>query len=271
MAEIRTAALEVLPPGSDSQVAAAKDQMPDMLYVRTVTRNVRLRPVQGATLLFGRNDEEVHLCIGGDDRNVSRVQGSLTFTDGIWWLRNLGRRSLHLPRSLELFAGGDPFPLPMGYTAVLLRTSEERVHALEFYLSDWTGKRLRAEPIAPTVGRQWDLSENERLAIVATAQSHLSFEESPEPWSREAVAKLLGELYPERRWSKQIVGRRVDDVRLRLSAKGVKGLTAEEVGHPVGNRLKHNLIRELMSSGTISPADLERLERVTELGAERRI
>jgi hypothetical protein len=49
-------------------------------------------------------------------------------------------------------------------------------------------------------------------------------------------------------------------VRQRLSAKGVPGLTREEVGEPVGNTLNHNLLVALLRSTTLRPADVEVLD-----------
>lgn len=264
MAEIRTAALEVLPPGHDGMPDANDDKVPGMLYLRTTSKKVRLRPIQGATVLFGRNNDDVHLGFGDNDLTVSRVQGSLTFSNRIWWLRNLGRRPLQVPMSQELVAGGDPYPLPTGHTTVLLRTSAERVHTMEFYLADGTGRRIRKAPQAMTVtdshSEPWEISELERLAIVATAQPYLRHEEHAEPWAHRAVAALLADVAPEHHWSEKSVARLVDGVRLRLAGRGVGGMTAEEVGTPVGNRLKHNLISELLTTETISQRDLRLLD-----------
>jgi hypothetical protein len=49
-------------------------------------------------------------------------------------------------------------------------------------------------------------------------------------------------------------------VRSRLSKSGVAGLTREEVGEPVGNKLNDNLLRELLLSTTLVPPDLRLLE-----------
>jgi hypothetical protein len=49
-------------------------------------------------------------------------------------------------------------------------------------------------------------------------------------------------------------------VRQRLSAKGVPGLTREEVGEPVGNTLNHLLLVALLRSTTLRPADVEVLD-----------
>jgi hypothetical protein len=53
-----------------------------------------------------------------------------------------------------------------------------------------------------------------------------------------------------------------DAVRKRLSAAGVRGLTREEVGDPVGNKLKDNVIQELLATATLLPQDLTPLEHL---------
>ncbi len=62
-------------------------------------------------------------------------------------------------------------------------------------------------------------------------------------------------------WTIKRVEHMVAGVRARLSATGVTGLTRVEVGEPVGNTLQHNLICELVDSGTLIAADLELLDQ----------
>ena len=40
----------------------------------------------------------------------------------------------------------------------------------------------------------------------------------------------------------------------------VRGLDKEELEEPIGNMLNHNLIRALMASATLTPADLALLD-----------
>jgi hypothetical protein len=55
----------------------------------------------------------------------------------------------------------------------------------------------------------------------------------------------------------------VADVRARLAAQGVSGLLREEVGEPVGNALNDKLLRELVLSTTLVPADLALLHELS--------
>jgi len=77
----------------------------------------------------------------------------------------------------------------------------------------------------------------------------------PRSWS--TVASELQELQPEARWTSKAVEHRVSAVRRRLAAAGVRGLTREEVSEPIGNALNHNLIMELLCTGTLDPAEVD--------------
>ncbi len=58
-------------------------------------------------------------------------------------------------------------------------------------------------------------------------------------------------------------------MRERLSRGGVAGLTREEVGEPVGNKLNDNLIRALVLSTTLVPPDLRQLDKLDHAGPEQ--
>ncbi|MBE1877668.1 FHA domain-containing protein [Myceligenerans pegani] len=253
--------LEKLPPTQASLAHGVADRDPGTLYVLSFGGGVKHPPQPGVEVTFGREKPAVQVLVGGDDRSVSRRHGVLRYDDGAWWLRNSGRRNLQLPGTTQLFHESAPYPLTPGYTPVFIRTSASRTHLVEIYVSDGTGNGPRPVYGEPTFdGQTWALSPAEKLAVVATAQPYLLYERHPEPWSREAVAALLRDVDRGERWSKSKVGRIVDGVRERLSSKGVPGLTAAEVGSPVGNRLKHNLVVELMASRTIVPPDLDLLD-----------
>ncbi|PUB24946.1 FHA domain-containing protein [Promicromonospora sp. AC04] len=237
------------------------DHVPGTLYARSLSGGVRLRPRPDRKVTFGRNKPEVQVCVGGDDQNVSRKHGTVTFHDGAWWLRNIGRRNLQLPGTQQLFTESDPYPLAPGYTPVFIRTAGNRSHLVEIYVSDGTGQGPVSAHGAPTFeGHQWLLDRREKLALIATAQPYLLHEDHPEPWSREAVANLLDEIDPTGGWTVPVVGHTVDRVRKRLAKNGVPGLLQDEVGQRGGSRLKHNLIMELLASRTLVPPDLAILD-----------
>lgn len=258
MKQVNTAILETLPSSSDALVDAASDKVAGTLYVRTAAGSVRLRPGPAEPLLFGRNRDAVHICVGGDDRTVSRVQGSVTYGDGVWWLANRGQRRLQLPRGRELVRESEPWALPLGHSAVFLRTSDVRVHTLEFYVSAGTGIGPQPEHRDTTNTSIWRLSRAERLVVVASAQRYLLMEEDPKPWLSRAVAELLPLVAPDEHWDTRRVTKLLDDVRLRLAEGGVPGLARPvETGQ---GPVKHNLIAALLASGTVDVRDLQLLD-----------
>jgi hypothetical protein len=89
---------------------------------------------------------------------------------------------------------------------------------------------------------------------------YLRNEPNPQPLSRHEAAAELRAIDPDGGWTCKAVEHRAKDVRLRLSARGVPGLTAKEVPSPIGNQLNDNLLRELLRSSTLGPADLARLD-----------
>jgi hypothetical protein len=253
--------VEQLPVTQGSLAHGVPDHVPGTLYARSLSGGVRLRPRPERQVTFGRNKPEVQVCVGGDDQNVSRKHGTVTFHDGTWWLRNIGRRNLQLPETRQLFTESDPHPLDPGYTPVFIRTAGNRSHLVEIYVSDGTGRGPVSAHGAPTFeGHQWLLDYRERLVLVATAQPYLMQEDHPEPWPREAVANLLDEIDPTGGWTKSVVGHTIDRVRERLGKKGVAGVTQEKGSPPAGNRFKHNLIVELLASRTLVPPDLAILD-----------
>ena len=104
---------------------------PGTVFALAVTGGVRMPPRDGRKVLFGRNREDVHVCVGEDDRKVSRHQGFLLCRGDSWWMHNTGRLPIRLPGSRLLFPEEEPVPLPEGYTAVFVRGSSDREHLLE--------------------------------------------------------------------------------------------------------------------------------------------
>jgi hypothetical protein len=211
-------------------------------------------------VVFGRNEPDVHVCVGENDRGVSRRQGQL-YTDGRRWIvRNLGKAPIRFP-GIQLLLRGQEQPLPVAYTPLFIRTGPGREHLLEV--------RVAGIPAAPSTGchglsthfsQPWDLSERERLVLVVLGQRYLRHEPYPAPLTRGLVAKELAALQPRCEWTEKCVDGIVGTVRARLSNRGVGGLTRDEVGEPVGNSLNHNLLIELLLSATLVPSDLRLLD-----------
>jgi hypothetical protein len=250
-----------LPPGHDSLAFGVPESVPGTIFVLAVRGGIEMRPREGRTILFGRNQEDVHVCVGVDDRGVSRRHGVLLHTGGRWWVRNTGRLPIRLPGSRLLFHGEEPVPLANGYSPLFVRGSADRDHLLEVYVAADAGDRPGERPLDETQPpRLWRLSDEERAVLVVLGQRYLRHDAHPQPLAWRQAADQLAELYPDAGWTPKRVEHHVAAVRTRLSAAGVAGLTRDEVGEPVGNALNHNLLRELMLSTTLIPPDLALLD-----------
>ncbi|WP_026359926.1 FHA domain-containing protein [Amycolatopsis nigrescens] len=247
--------------------------VPGTIFAQALTGRITVKPSDGRTLLFGRQSDEVHICVGADDRTVSRRQGMLVFREQRWWVRNTGKVSMRLPKDRLLCATDEPVPLPEGYTALFVPGARDRQHLLEVYVAGECGQLPAAQPDDITSPRRvWTLTPEERLVLVALAQRYLLQQPQPQPMARkqvsrqltelhEATQRKLGALSPKGKpWSEKQVEHVVVRVRTRLARAGVTGLTRDEVGEPVGNSLNHNLIIELLSTTSLVPTDLSLLE-----------
>lgn len=250
---------EPLPPSVVSLARGAWSTTPGTIIAKSVDGGITVRPRRGRSVLFGRNAEEVHVCIGADDRRVSRRHGEIRCDGERWWLHNLGRAPIRLP-DRRLFPEEEPVPLAPGYTPVFLPGTRE--HLLEVQVVGHGGDSSAAEHARATIAPStWPLSADEKLALVVLGQRYLLHEPNPQPLTWRQAADQLGELSPPAsQWSAKRVEHLVARVRARLSRAGVAGLTREEVSGPVGNALNHNLITELVRSTTLVPPDLRRLD-----------
>jgi hypothetical protein len=251
----------VLSAGHDSLAYGVGPAVPGTLFALSVHGGVTLRPKDGREILIGRNRPAVHVCIGEDDLAISRVHAAVECAGGVWRLRTLGRSAVRLPGGVLLVAGDEPAPLGAGYTPVFVRGSADREHLVELFVAGDTGRRPAARHAEETRGpRPWALSADERLVLVVLARRYLANETNSVPLTWGQTAELLGEIRPAGGWTAKRVEHAVVAVRTRLSRAGVAGLTRAEVGEPVGNTLNINLIRELISSATLIPPDLELLD-----------
>jgi hypothetical protein len=250
---------EPLPPSVGSLARGVWPTTPGTMIAKSVNGGITVGPRLGRSVLFGRNADEVHVCVGADDRRISRQHGVLRCDGERWWLHNLGRAPIRLP-DRRLFPEEEPVPLAEGYTPVFLPGTRE--HLLEVYLVGRGGDRRAADHSRATIAPStWPLSADEKLALVVLGQRYLLHEPNPQPLTWRQAADQLGELRPPAtQWSAKRVEHLVGRVRARLSGSGVAGLTREEVTGPVGNALNHNLITELVRSTTLVPPDLRRLE-----------
>lgn len=248
------------PPTHESLIRGVSPVRPGTLVAQSIEGGITVAPKEGRMILFGREADEVHVCIGGDDLGMSRKHGVLTCENGRWWVRNVGRRPMRLP-SGDLYTNAEPVPLVDGYTPLFVGGTQDRQHLLELYVVGPDGDRPRARHADHTVvPPTWPLSDEELIVLVVLGQRYLRREPNPQPLSWQQAAEELDLLEPERGWRVKKVEHKVVKVRQRLSRRGVRGLLAAEVPAPVGNQLNDNLIRELVRTTTLVPTDLARLD-----------
>ncbi|MEV4364513.1 FHA domain-containing protein [Nonomuraea sp. NPDC049625] len=238
--------------------------LPGTLHARTIMGGIRVRPIPGRNVRFGRAERpDVDLSVGVDDQSVSRLHAEVTYRDERWWLRNVGWQLLRLPRGRLVHSSTDPIPLADGYTPLFIRGSGYRQHLVELYVTGEDGEpqtnRHRAETIPPRI---WDLSDAERLLLVVLGEHYLLYEESPRPLTYKQAAERLAYLRPEEGWRTRTIENRIEIVRHRLDAGGFPYplLHDKDAGRPYDNQLLHNLLRGLVESTTLVPPDLNLLE-----------
>jgi hypothetical protein len=251
----------LLPQGHDSLALGIPKAVRGAVHALALGGGYSVGPREGRVVYFGRNRPEVHVCIGEDDRQISRRQGDLTHRHGRWWLRNTGRRPIRLPRSQWLYPEEAAIPLAEGYTPLQVPGSREREHLLEIYVAGLDGAQPPARPGDPTdPGQPHEISADEKLILVVLGQNYLLRDPDPKPLTWHDAFVELNELQPRAGWTARKVEYRVTVVRERLSRAGVRNLTREEVGEPVGNALNENLLKELVRTMTLQPKDLSLLD-----------
>lgn len=217
---------------------------------------IRVPPTDRFTVIFGRNEPEVHVCVGENDLKVSRRQGQLSCDGKRWSVRNLGTVPIRFPGT-QLLLSGQQEQLPVAYTPLFIRTEPGREHVLEVRIAGSLAKPSAAcyeqRPLAPA---PWELSDRERLVLVVLGQRYLRHELHAAPLSWGQVADALRSLQPGVGWTAKRAEHIVGAVRARLAQRDVRGLTRDEMGEPVGNALNHNLMLELLLSTTLVPPDL---------------
>jgi hypothetical protein len=251
--------VHVLPKGFGSLNRGLPPAEPGTLFVLGENGGMRVAPDAGFTVLFGRNDPEVHVSVGVGDPHVSRCHGAIAEEHGSWVLTNLGRLPIRLPAG-HLVLHGDRTPLPVAYTPLFI-VAPAREHLLEVRVSasarsNESHERFEAETRSRSV---WPLTPAERLVLASLGQRYLRGEPQAQPLTWAQVAQELSARRPAERWTWRRAAHIVANVRQRLSTT-VPGLREEEIQPPVGNALNHNLIMELLVSTTLTTSDLDLLD-----------
>lgn len=234
-------------------------------------------PPRPFELTFGRDEERVNLPLGVKDQRISRCHGRLVCHGSEWTIRNEGRLPMLFPGDTMLLQGQERL-VEDAYTPVYIGNPRDEVHFLEVRViggrrpdGEATPEDETAVPVVHTLTRV------ERLVIASLAQRYLRGVPHAQPVAWKRVADDMDRLsgLRDRDWNEKSVALVVANVRKRLSAPGYKhrvyGLRRSEVfGEPLGNALNDNLIRALLQSTTLTPADIEPFDRAEEAATRPR-
>lgn len=255
--------VELLPEGSTSLARGIPESPAGTLFVLGDRGGIRVEPGRRFQVVFGRNEPDVHVCLGREDPGVSRRHGLIGWDDDAGWsLRNTGLVPIRFPGSRLLLSGHEE-PIGPTYTPVFIPT-EQREHLLELRVAGRPRAARSAEDGDSTVRpATWTLTDRERLALVALGERYLRHEAHPQPAAWATVAERLDVLQPSEGWTAKQASWVVARVRERLVEAGVVGLTREQVGEPVGNAINHNLLRTLLLSTSLVPPDVRLLDGPT--------
>ena len=257
--------VQLLPAGTGSLARGLPPAPAGTLFALGERGGIAVAPTARFSVIFGRNEPEVHVCVGAGDPGVSRQHGTLRHDGQRWAVRNTGHLPIRLPGSHLLLSGHEE-PLAVAYTPLFIRSSRDREHLLEVRVTGPTPAEPSRVGNDDTTRRAalWELSQTERLVAVVLGQRYLRHEAFPQPLSWNQVAEQLGRLRPEEHWSAKRAEHVMTAVRQRLAGHRVPGLTRAEVGEPIGNTLNHNLMMELLLSTTLVPPDLRLLDPAPE-------
>ncbi|MDL5159013.1 FHA domain-containing protein [Actinomycetospora termitidis] len=257
----RRSGVELLPPETHSLARGIPESPEGTLFVLGDRGGIRVDPETRFEVLFGRNEPEVHVCLGADDPGISRRHGLLSWSPQGWSLRNTGVVPIRFPGSRLLLSGHEE-PLGSSYTPLFIRTEAKREHLLELRVATRPPRGEKAKVDDPTRRpTTWELSEHERLLLTALGERYLRHEPHPQPNTWKDTYLLLEDLDPDYGWTTKKAEHDVARVRERLTRAGVVGLTRDEVGEPAGNAINHNLLLELLVSTSLVPPDLRLLDR----------
>lgn len=242
---------------------AAERTATGTLVVRSTSREYRFDAAEERAILFGRNTPDVHVELGLGDPMVSRVHGEVVHRGDGWYLRNRGRSPIQVKDRMVL-AGQEWGPLPHGSTPMFIVGKGAWQHMLELNVGGRSNEpRAIAVDSVTAPPRVWRLTPTERLVLSVIGRRYLFGEPHPSPLPASAAATELTALDPDHRWAPREVGHVVAAVRTRLSRSGVPGLTQDASDEPGAGWHTHNLLIELLRTGTLTLADLESMEQST--------
>jgi hypothetical protein len=241
--------------------------VPLLLIVMYESQTWRLKPDE--TFTFGRAPTSSAILPAGD-YGLSRRAGSFSYNFDSWWVRNESGSSL-------LYLSGDlgfRVDLPPGMQAPLQQWHIKiRLHGV---LADYTlrlrlpdlddtpdvpsaaesaarprRRRIAPESVVTSTRHPLALSDGDRLVLAARFEEYLTWRHvgAPAPRSAAETAERIG-------WQSHTVAKRCENIRNRCTRLGVPGLR--------GPRALEELVRLLISTGTLTADDLRRLPPVPE-------
>lgn len=195
---------------------------------------------------FGRA-RECTVCLDPADTGISRITGSIAFTNGTWWVANeSATRPLCLADDLGLRSVLTPGRrAALEATTRILVDGTERQHSLLVRVEP-ARERTPDTPVpagAPTaIGAEVVISPADRIALVALFAGYLAEPPQYEPYPKSyaAAAARLG-------WKRSTLVKRVEYLRLRLDAAGVPNMR--------GFSALNNLAEYVISRGLVTRAD----------------
>lgn len=231
------------------------------LFALSSYGGMSVEPDADFSLVFGRNYDEVHVCVGADDQQVSRKQGCIRYEHSRWVLQNTGRSAIRFPGQ-RIVSSGHSQVIPLGYTPLFV-IGPRREHLLQVRVSGTRPSALDPAVYEATTKdpNKVQLDDRQRLVLACLGQRYLRQEAQPQPMAWADVELELRDLQPAERWTWRKAAWIVKKLRHELSTKErISGLLEKEVPQPVGNTLNHNLITVLMTSGRLTPAHLDLLD-----------
>jgi hypothetical protein len=153
--DLRGGGVRLLPPGTGSLACGVPPAPAGTLFTLGERGGVCVAPPSRFTVLFGRGELDVHVCVGVDDQAVSRRHGMLRHDGWRWTLANTGWLPIRLPDS-QLLLRGHQHPLPVAYTPVFIRSCCGREHLLEIRITGPAPNRFSGvQPHDTTCRRTW--------------------------------------------------------------------------------------------------------------------
>jgi hypothetical protein len=210
--------------------------------------------LDGVTAFSVGRSERCSLCIGPDDRGISRTAAVVESESATWWLRN--------PSTTRSIATIDEFGIRTvvapgrrvaldGAVTIVIEGAAFR-YAIEVDGQPAPPDDVQGfddEGLPTAMGTEVVINDLDRLALAAMFQGYLeSFpRHDPHPRSYADAATTLG-------WPRTTVVKRIEYIRSRLTRAGVPNL--------IGDNALHHLAEYVLTTRLLTKADLDTLKSI---------